>query len=207
MTPTITDWTVVLVGQWNPAIFSPQWIGQNLLHTPEVEMHLAFGAQSNAVRFQSQTLIVIPQADKLIIGARNIEEPTLREIETVAINVLQLLGHTPVKGVGINFGFNEPDPAAEMLQTFNLHDSGALADEGHNVQETQIIRQIPIQGGVLNLKLSHRAGVVDFHFNYSHSVNNAGEAANYLQNRVLQHRAQTMQILMNVFHLEAQEVH
>lgn len=207
MVPNLSDWTVVMVGQWNPAIFTPDWVAHNLLHVENVEAQLAVGPLTTNVRYQTETLLVIPQQDRLIIGGRNTEEATLLEMERCSKAVLELLGHTPIRALGINFGFIESDPPIEILRTFDLADAGVLADAGYQVRATDITRSIEIGSTILKLKISlSDEGTVRFHFNFTSQVANSQQAAELLRGRVLDFRNRALDILSAVFNLQGEGV-
>ncbi|MFZ1747728.1 MAG: hypothetical protein WAU17_17560 [Nitrospirales bacterium] len=196
-----------MVGQWNPAIFSPDWVAHNLLHIENVEAQLAVGPLVTNVRYQTETLLVIPQQDRLIVGGRNAEEATLLEMERCSKAALELLGHTPIRALGINFGFIESDPPTEMLRTFDLADAGALSDAGYQVRATDITRSIDIGSTILKLKMSFsNEGTVRFHFNFTSQVATSQQAAELLQGRVLDYRNKALDILSAVFNLQGEGV-
>lgn len=207
MVPNLSEWTVVMVGQWNPAIFSPDWVAHNLLHIDNVEAQLAVGPVVTNVRYQTETLLVIPQQDRLIVGGRNAEEATLLEMERCSKAALELLGHTPIRALGINFGFIESDPPTEMLRTFDLADAGALSDAGYQVRATDITRSIDIDSTILKLKMSlSEEGTVRFHFNFTSQVATSQQAADLLSGRVLDCRNKALDILSAVFNLQGEGV-
>jgi hypothetical protein len=204
--PILPEWTVVVVGQWNPAIFSPDWVARELLHVTVIETQLAAGPQITGVRYQSATLVVIPQPNQLILGARNDADATLVEMETATQTALRLLSHTPIQGVGVNFGFIETDPTADLIQTFDIRDSGALAENQLPARRTVITREIEWESAILNLKMSFAEGQVAFHFNYTYATTSAEEGANLLTGKVIECRNKSNVILSTIFELEAEEV-
>jgi hypothetical protein len=127
-------------------------------------------------------------------------------MELVARNALQLLSHTPVSALGINFGFIENDPSTDLLRTFDLSDSGSLGDAGYEVQKTSITRQITKEGTAFVSKVTYENGKVRFHFNFNHPIASAEEGVRFLQGRVLQCRNIATTFLTTIFHLQEQEV-
>jgi hypothetical protein len=202
--PNPSEWTVVVVGNWNPAIFSPNWVAQHLLNVTVIETQLSAGPQVSGLKYQSPTLVVIPHSERLIIGVRNVTDAALIEMETATQTALRLLSHTPVQGVGINFGFLETDPTAELIQTFDLRDSGTLAENQLPVRRTTIIREIDLPPAVLKLNITSAEAQVGFRFNYSYSITSAIHAADLLSGKVLECRNKTNDILSTVFELEFQ---
>ena len=52
--------------------------------------------------------------------------------------MLRELPHTPIAGVGVNFGFIEAVPEAAMLRHFDLVDNAALGQADYAVAETTL---------------------------------------------------------------------
>ena len=206
MIANVIEWTVVIVGQWNPRMFSPMWIGRHL-GAENLETAVSVGpAVASEVRYQTQRLILLPSQERFIVGVRNVEDDTLTEMERTARTVLQLLTHTPVQALGINFGFTERDVPREMLQTFELSDSGSLSDAGYRVPTIEITRDIEIAPATLKLKMTLDGAIVRLHFNFSHQISSADEAASFLEGKVREYRDRAMDIMTNVFHLQSEEV-
>lgn len=206
MVPNVTDWTIVAVGQWNPHIFSPEWVGRNLAHTDQLQTELAVGPVGTAVRYQTPSLTIIPTDDRLIIGCRNVEQTTLQAMEAASRTTLQLLGHTPIRAIGINFGFSESDPPPEMIRTFELNDTGALSDAGYNVRSTEILREFQHEQATLKLRMVFAEASIKFHFNFTHQVASAQEASELLDGRVIRYRDHALHMLATVFDLRMEAV-
>jgi len=96
--------TIVAVGQFNPAIFSPNWLKQNEL----------IGADDAEDAVQSPSLIVSHQitvidstwftlqvlSNQLTLASKGVLSPTLMDL---AAGIFELASHTPVSAVGLNF--------------------------------------------------------------------------------------------------------
>lgn len=202
----LTDWTVVIVGQWNPHIFSPEWLTKNL-HLQNLEAMIGVTpAAAIDMRYQTPDLLVIPGRDRLIVGVRNEKEETLLQMEKAQRDVLRLLTHTPVRAIGINFGYTENEPPPELIKTFNLDDSGALSDAGFSVSVTEIMRHIDVPPATLKLKMAFVDGIVKFHFNFTQPISSSEEAAELLNGKVLFFRDKATDMLKKVFQLHSEEV-
>lgn len=152
MKPYLTEWNIVIVGQWNPHIFSPKWMCEKLLEVKDVETEFAVGPIGAGMRYLTAELLIIPGADRLIVGMRNTRGDTLKEAERITLKALSLLAHTPVRAGGINFAFTESNPSEVVLKAFQLTDNNVLADAGYPPSATEIVRDIRLDHSLLKLK-------------------------------------------------------
>lgn len=206
MRPSLNDWTIVVVGQWNPHIFTPPWLGRELLHVENVHAEFTVSpTRTSSLRYTAGSLVVIPSEDRLTVGVRNTSNEVLTEAENVIKGALRLLTHTPVRAMGVNFAFTEDDVPSNILQTLQLADSATLSDAGFTVTGTEIIRKIPLASALLNLKLSYAETVLKIHLNFHNEVSSASQAADTLEGSVLRYRDQAVQILRDVFALHIEE--
>lgn len=95
---------IVVLGDFNPAIFSPDWLERNgLIGQADAE----FASQSESLVLSRQVAIVdspwfVLQVveDQFSLTGKGALTPALRDL---ASGVLALLSHTPVRALGMNF--------------------------------------------------------------------------------------------------------
>lgn len=93
-------------GNWNNKIFTANWVAANLFNLPPGRSIEALITPEMNIGYKEQGVIIFPY-DHLI----EIQIEKLKEEKSfgVAINILNklydLLPHTPIKGVGINFTY------------------------------------------------------------------------------------------------------
>lgn len=89
----------VIRGNFNPFIFSPEWLkAQGIWDTGEV--HLALGAVVDGIRFRSPDSRVEWQVDNKSMAITSVSDSAL-----LAGRVLRALPHTPVSAIGVNFTY------------------------------------------------------------------------------------------------------
>lgn len=153
MTPSVDGWTVVLVGQWNPAVFNPEWVGRNLNEGRPVTAELAAGLGLLALagwRVVLDELVVIPSRDRLTVGARATSDAALQRVEEATRRILELLPHTPLLAAGINFTFVETAPAETTLDLVRSPDLGRFAEAGLGVVSHALHRTVRSGEEMLN---------------------------------------------------------
>jgi hypothetical protein len=123
--------TIVVVGAWNPAILTPEWL-----------LRRAFGAEGagdEEVGIEWSPSSGIPAtylirgvyfhalSRRLTVRPATVTEDSLNLAGRCVRNVLEALPHTPVSAFGHNFSFVEDDADADHLDVFNgIQDIAAL---------------------------------------------------------------------------------
>jgi hypothetical protein len=103
------SWSIVIVGRWNVSILNPTWLGKHVFENPEVQVEFSL-TPGSPPRFTSREIRIVPQNAAVTVQAVQYTEAAMRRAEEVACKLLELLQHTPVSAVGVNFGFEEPSP-------------------------------------------------------------------------------------------------
>jgi hypothetical protein len=165
----LADTNIVLLGAFNSAIIEPSWlaahdvIGQKLEHvTTEIQL---FGATPNKTVFNLDGLRWEITNDRILIGSTQSISPA-----PWFGRLLDLLPHTPLRAVGINFkakcstsDWPIPVPA--------LPNQDAIADLlGETVASSAISRSRKPDGTQLNLTLNANAGEMVFDANFHRGI-------------------------------------
>lgn len=187
LNPQPDKWTIVLVGQWNPRIFSPEWVGRNLLDGESVVVELVAAPTVHLLRFATDDLLIAPSNDRLVIGVKRINEATLNRAEEVAKRALRKLHHTPVTAIGVNLGYIDADP--DDVGLFELNDISGLSGIGAQLIQTEVVRKVSIDDQVINIKHVLGGGGRELNLNFHHDAvaseehTSAQEAADWLCGR------------------------
>jgi hypothetical protein len=201
MIASTEEWTVVLAGRWNSAVFSPPWVGRHLFQDDSVEMVAAVGLGTQQLRYIRPNIVLIPGDLQTVIGVRRITDDALSEAERQACLILGLLPHTPLSAVGMNFGFVEQSPGSEMVKLFQLSDLNSLSPTVDEVLGTELVRQLNTKEGILNLKHAFRNGQVSLHLNFHCDTESPEKAIEYLRDSVLRRRDFAVKLLEDVYGL------
>jgi hypothetical protein len=101
----------------------------------------------------------------------------------VACNLLQVLPHTPLGPVGINFAFLESEPAPDLLDKIRPADD---IDQRFRINKTLLSNEIDWGDDV---QLNFNRGVSDvgvrFDFNFNHSRSRSQPVADIVRNSLL----------------------
>lgn len=195
----------MLSGKWNVQILTAEWMALNVLEAKEITVQAELTPQTTLLKYLHQDLIIIPKPDRLIIALTKCNDQCLTRAEKVALKTVEILEHTPVEGVGINFAFDAED-ATEILNLAKFGDSDKLLDNVDKQVQTEITRRYQIGETQLNLKIIIGAeSATRAHFNFHRSVKNAKEAADCLKNRAVGLLEKATQLLDIVYDFQFQQ--
>lgn len=205
MKPNLENWTLVIVGQWNARIFSPKWAAEKILKQGEIKVELAVSSNAPIIRLHTDDLVLIPLDDRIILGAKGITDDILRKVEVIARTTLELLPHTPVTALGINFAFNEENLSPDLLSLFETKDQRELSDFGFKLTKTELSRQLKLDDKTINLSHIYQEGILEVKLNFHHDIGSATQANGLLENRVIEYRDMAYSLLNNVYKLTLEE--
>lgn len=178
--------TLVIAGAWNPAILSPNWVAKEVLQLGaaadfQVGMQVSINDPSQPVGFQFEGISFAPALNVLVFQLM----PDLdhQKAIDVAAGILELLPHTPVSGVGFNFGFQVLDANTELLRTFSAGSRvpSLLEDENAALVKQGWGASIGTKGRLINMTCKLEAGVVVIGFNVHLEAPSATAAAAILR--------------------------
>lgn len=176
--------TVVLAGAFNPAILVPQWVAVHGLGHPagqdfQVEMLAPVGGTGQA-RFAFDGIAYSAGFKNFIL---HVDGALLAQSERAVVavaNILSQLPHTPVTGIGFNFGFMVEEPGAALLALMTTHDG--LTDSFDGDSEVVTRRwgnTVKWEESIVSVdcELAGGQAIVTFNFHYSTDSASAAEQA------------------------------
>jgi hypothetical protein len=185
MRPLPDNTTLVLAGAFNPAILVPQWIALNALDIPAgqdlpVQMMAPVGPGfGQAAKYMFAGLSYSPGFQNLTFYLEG--DNNGQRVCDVAARILGLLPHTPISGVGFNFGYMEENPGVQLLELLQSGSSLASAlGEGTEVVSRSWGNVSSWEGALVSTRAEIRGGSVTVDFNFHYSVQTAGAAATIL---------------------------
>src|SRR5438552_8961697 len=95
---------VVVIGAWNPAILTPDWLSRNkVVGEGPKELVIGWGVPMNRITFEVEGATFFVDAARLEIRATG-----MNDCGRFVVRILGLLPHTPVVAIGVNFVFEIP---------------------------------------------------------------------------------------------------
>lgn len=178
MKPLAENFCTVIAGQWNPNIFRPDWVKQNLSSDKDDPVEVAFpiGDPSLPPRIRVEDTFIYPSQSRLDIRTDKPTKAGLQSTANLAIKCLELLTHTPVSAVGINLSFKSAaGEAAPITRLFSFDDDANIA-QSFKLQGAEIKRSFKFQDCTLNLTCAYNTTDIKVDFNFHLDCKNADEA-------------------------------
>ena len=140
---------------------------------------------------------------RLVLGVDAPLDASLTKIERIAIQILEALPHTPIRGAGINFGFLEKDPSPELVQLFKFTDTNRLADAEFVVSGAYLKRNLRFdEDRQLNLALELRSDdALSIDVNFHGEGSNAEATIQHLKGHVVELKNRVIALLANAYGL------
>lgn len=210
MKAKIDQWSIVTTGQWNPHIFSAEWVTKNLLEQDEGEIQIQVGFSRGfpvQLRLITERFTLVPAQDRIVFHPSTGSMKNLNALEAVALKTLDTLPHTPVTGYGINFHFYDDLCGDFDHNVFNADDYAKFGNLEFETLERKVFRKVKIdEKTILNLTLvSMENGGIDIDLNFHRSISAndriaelKGELAGVIGSRY----KTSLDILKNVYNLE-----
>ena len=205
--PGSDAFNVVLVGSWNPAIFSPEWAKQNLADDKEKEVVLAIPMQMMAMppRLTVDNINIYPSTQALVLDCVEYSDVVLEVCSRKLDRIAALLPHTPVTAVGLNFRFlgnlEENLPLADL---FAFSDAGKIDSTKFTLTTALIKRAYTLQDStVLNISLESQGGQLRVEFNFHSNIKNLSEITTKTNlARVQSCRSQAIEFMKTVYDVQ-----
>ncbi len=191
---------LVLAGHWNPHIFSLDWMAVNLFQIEAgdtVEVGQAMSAERAFPITYLNDVGLSCTFERLELFAVGVEAEDFQRVETVARKILELLSHTPVFGVGVNFRFFDHDVDAKFSDSLVTKED---LEAKYKIASTEVRSALQVgDGTTLNLVRALDQGGIAVAFNF-HTVTTGTEIARALLNgHILEHH-KTAVAFMNDFY-------
>lgn len=192
---------LVLVAQFNPAIFEFPWIAKHLLDADEgaaVEaLEVIMQVERSLQRLQFfEGVALNVQMGRTDLLVRDGSEASFEAAETRLIKLLSVLPHTPLTAIGCNFRFNDPTPSQGILDLF---DTPEEIEGSFGVNSRQLTAQLQMDNGVLNLSRTLSAGICQFSFNYHRDEADPERYIEFLPGMIRNHLDHAREILKSLY--------
>lgn len=207
MKAQVENWSLVLVGAWNTAILTPDWLTKQLGASGPIQIEFPIGNPLMPLRYTLNGVHLVVTREHVVLAPSADDPVILGRMESYCKSILTVLTHTPVTAIGINFAFLEEAPPDDLKRLFRASDLPRINDANFVVEGTEIKRRLRLpQDGILNLSLQQTDGAqVVLNLNFHRDVDGASAAAAYLDNRVTKYRTLATTFLRDAYELDLGE--
>lgn len=96
--------SVVLIAPWNRALLGPEWMTSRVLVGSQTALELLVG-EPFGFRYRTPLVDVVIAGPTLLVHPKTDTKESFDEVERVALSILEKLPETPVRALGLNFGY------------------------------------------------------------------------------------------------------
>jgi hypothetical protein len=179
--------SLVVAGAWNAAILTPPWVLRHAFHKPpedqtlvQVFLPAAAGLIFEPPRYVLEGITYSVRPDALVFAPNSCDEDSLRKVETASANIVEVLVHTPVTGIGHNFEFRdtEPAPANGAVFSQSRQDLADAMPEGWQATTAVVASSFKNANETVHVNIQRQwdAAVVSVKFNFHHPVASVEQA-------------------------------
>lgn len=104
MIPDIERTNIVIVGRWNRFILNPEWVSKTLFETDKMQVEFSFDLLLPP-RYSNDSIRLTALDDRVIITPLEYTDDRLQTAELISLRLINLLPHTPLTGIGFNYGY------------------------------------------------------------------------------------------------------
>jgi len=173
MRPTPDSYSIVVLGAWNPSIFTPEWIVSNLADGEQCDIQVAFPIDDPTAprRITFEGINFFPGRRQISLSPTIPDLDGMNKCAAILVKILALLIHTPVSGAGVNFSFSEDNPTEQMNSALLPSDSDLILGE-YPIKETKIHRVLKRDDDkhILNFTLAQNDKGIALSFNFHYDI-------------------------------------
>ena len=197
--------TVVITGQWNPAIFEPNWTAKHLLGMqPGTDVLITQVLIGNKITnyFGEVGLSVLDTRVEFYLNKFDAENQA--RLEKLVLGVAATLPHTPVQALGVNFHFSESDVSAILVDMLKTHEQ---LESRFEVSAQSIVSVMKTEGAELNLRRDLSGPNLAFVFNYHHLLpGGVNDVATIAKGAVAKLYKAAVALIADVYSLDTESV-
>ena len=165
----------MIIGAWNPAIITPDWLRQQF---PDLFPGDQFEAEfittgALTIRFTINNVQINPSNGRLVLSCRTNDLKTFESVAVIAQAIADKLPHTPVAAVGMNFVFQASRETVLAVDRF-LDQPGqdqfyAALGLGTRIGR-RITHSFALPENILNLTYEYKPEGITLKFNFHNDV-------------------------------------
>ena len=183
-----TNWSVVLVGRWDPAILSPSGIAKHVFHlAPKTQVQVAVpldGVSAYLVTNLDSTLTVHVERDRLQIDVLRFDYQSLAQGLLAGVNALEALPMTPFSAVGYNINFTTNELCPELISLTDCPVDKDISEKGYTLSGRSLGRSVQYGDGQINISIGQKDNSYAVNCNFHLDVRSVEKAKAWLSTSV-----------------------
>lgn len=195
MNSDIERTNIVIVGRWNRFVLNPDWISRTLFESDKIQVEFSFDLLLPP-RYVDDSIRLTTLDDRVIVTPLSNSDDCMKVTETIALKLINLLPHTPISGLGYNYGFSYRDYHINELVCFN--DSFDRVLESSHCRAV-VKRNYQFEDYTLNIEHTQMENGLNIDFNYHHSYAFFKDNLEKLSGKMISYKRRTEEIIRGVY--------
>lgn len=203
-----TDWNVIVIGRWNRALLTPNYIIKDLFQHPKgTQVQVEFPMDAvGPFRLRHDGLVVMVTGPQLIVELQSNDYDSLDYAKRIAVRAAEELAKTPltVAGYNIRFHSEQEDPALQpLLEATELWGRDRLARSGYEVNRQSVAWVADWDGGKITVTLvrANSDKNLEVNFNFERVGEGREELIDWLRRPTTEAKAHVERICVDVLGL------
>ncbi len=193
-----SDWNIVILGHWNRAILTPNWIAERIFELPPGTPVDVLVPLDGFAPFQVQNkgITVIPLPGQLLVQLGTPNQESLAAGLAALVRAVEALPQTPFRACGINLRFVAAEPPALLLDRTRSATEQRLSDAGYELRIRRRGETLGYKEGTLNIVADiPTAGECRVTVNFDRQASSTQDIVAWLKNDPAQYIAEATKII------------
>lgn len=194
---------LVIIGAWNSAIFTQEWVSKNLLPGQSIQVEYPISGFGASLRFRVSGVSMSIVGHRLAFHVSNPTDEQFRLIYQTAIRISQILPHTPLVSIGINHIFKCTVQEIEDKHIFDFSDQTTMNNNGYELVSWRNQRTLHFGHHDLNLIWRLDGTDVSVEFNNDYRVSDFISFSQIFSDNIIQERkVNAIDFIRRVYNIE-----
>jgi hypothetical protein len=179
------NWSVVIPGHWNVAIFAPGQIAEKVFELPKgtkVQVMVPIDVMGpNIVEHPDGDIRILSLPNRLEFGLVKMDFDALEHAMSCAVKAIKWLPHTPVQAAGFNINYKTDESSSEMVKLYSKEEiDHIIGDLGIEITSRSIARTLRYDPGKINITFRGNNNNLEFLCNFHRDSNKIQDLIDWL---------------------------
>ena len=194
---------LVIVGDWNRAIFTPNWVSKYIFE-PDTDIHIEIPTSNitnSSFKYNALGISFNISERRLQFFVSEQKNELFQLVGEKALTICRLLPHTPVSAFGINHIFKCSSEELDF-STFDMADESKFID--YTIKSVRHQRRIQVDTNCILTLDYGKVGSndIDFNFNYNFDINSLDDFLSLFDpNNIVEKKIYSEELLIRLYNL------
>ncbi|OGR26302.1 MAG: hypothetical protein A2277_00565 [Desulfobacterales bacterium RIFOXYA12_FULL_46_15] len=191
---------LTIVGSWNPAIITHDWVSKYIISDEKLNIEYPIKDFFASHRISTEDFRLYVSPGRFNFSIINHSDPVYIKIGGIALKLADYLIHTPVASFGLNFIY-ESDISEKIDSYFLVGDDTKMTELNLKADLLEIKRGFSQDKCMLNFNVI-RAEKYKFDFNYHFNISSLLDfKEKFEKNSLIEYKKKSIELLSNLYDL------